>query len=417
MPTIKIVSWSFQEYGPLMSGLMHGNEDLVSAIATVVVDFEADLFVLLNLASAKGGTAKQVSAAMAAALQAASVKKGKTGEFKSWVLSANIGVDYYAFFVRDSAVTTPIPVTGTTAKPDTPPKILGQDGDAITDAIFTTSNAEGELAHAFPYLSPDLPIVASDGSSTGIPKWTGDQRPALGLFSVHGASTSNQLLPLIVCSFSADQAIAVGQIRTLPNFSLLKNLGPNPPAPAPALTPVSLQIVPIGGGAAKKEETSYYSLTGDFNVDYRIEPELFAPLTSDLGAAHGMDFKTLLVTINDFDPSVYDSTSSLAIKAFDNFFTRASAAAATPVAGQNPKTVDIPSEVSKRQIELKASVQYYAQLDSVGVPPPDIYSCLMMEFGRQLAAVPPKDLDVENALIGARLISAHLPIYLELAVG
>jgi len=416
MPTIRIVSWSIENLGPLRSGLMYGNTDIIQGIASSVSSLNADIFVLLDVSSTKDGTAAQVSGAMAAALQAESVKGGKTGEFETWVLSSNIGSEYFAFFIRDVSLTVPIPVTGTKLKPTDPPKILGGDGTAITDAIFTESNAKGVLPHAFPYLSPDIALQGSDGTTGEVPKWNGNRRPALGLFAIPSASSSNQLLPIVACRLSDNPSLAVGQIRTFPNVSLLKFLGPSPAAPALAFTPIDLQIVSLGGQSASSKSTSYFAIAGNFNVDYMVEPEFYAPITTNLGATAGTDAKTLLVTIDAFDPGAYKTTESLAIRAYDNVFVRSSATSSSPVVGQNPQKTDIPGLISNRTLPLNSSVRYYAELDTVGVPAPETYACLMNSFGRALAADPPENLSVQNSLIGARLVADHLPISLDLVI-
>ena len=73
MPTVTVVNWNIQNYGPTKSGQRFGNRDVVRAIAKVVNDVNADIFVLLEVNTTHVATAQQVSDIMRAELREAAL--------------------------------------------------------------------------------------------------------------------------------------------------------------------------------------------------------------------------------------------------------------------------------------------------------------------------------------------------------
>ena len=127
MPTVTVVNWNIQNYGPTKSGVHYGNRDVVRAIAKVVNDVNADIFVLLEVNTTHVATAQQVCDIMRAELREASLNPDT--EWRRYVLSPNTGREFYAFFVRDTGMTRPLPIVGPLVGGNVP-TILGGAGQA-----------------------------------------------------------------------------------------------------------------------------------------------------------------------------------------------------------------------------------------------------------------------------------------------
>jgi len=246
------------------------------------------------------------------------------------------------------------------------------------------------------------------GWPMGVPPWPAIRRPALGLFRVRGARAANAYLPIIPCHFAAAATTAKEQFNVLPFYTLLAGLAPD--APAARRRPVVLQI------DFKRHTTNYWVFTGDFNVEYGAfdYARLQGRHRRQLGAtAANSRTNTLLVTYGQYSRT-QKNTWELAVKNLDNFFTRPGNAAARPVTVTPGTVSDIARDVQTRRLPLRESVRHYRQLDQRGFDP-NPYLGVTWNFADQLTNRT-TDINIKGALAGARLISDHLPVILDVTV-
>lgn len=409
--TLRIMNWNIQNFGPTKSGVYYNNYDVVLAIAKTVVDADTDIFVMLELNTTKVATASSVAKIMLAALNVYASSLGRT-EFKVCVLSPNTGLEFYAFFIRDTAVTAPLPIVGS-ATTFSPPNVLGDDPPTITDAYFAASTKTGVLAEWFPLLAPDTNRTSQRKRVLNVPDWPGTRLPVLGLFYVPGASAVNRILPIVACHFSADEIQAGQQIGVLRYFSLLSKLA------GTATSPVSLKITPPGSTVRSNFKTNDYVFLGDFNIDYRTNAAAYDTLTGadpNLGATGWVGFNTHLMTYKKFKEDRPKSTEALLVNDYDNFFTRVNPGTAAAVTPGNPVWDDIPEAVQKRSLVLSASVDHYQELDQRGFSS-NPYKDIVSNFASQLTGDKSHIINLSGALVGGRLISDHLPVTLDITLG
>src|SRR5690242_1531664 len=201
------MNWNVQNFGMGKSGLEWGNYDIVNAIAAVVVVLRVDIFVLLEMNTTSADTAEILARNLRLRLNEWSSGLGFNDTY-AVMLSPNTGLEFYAFFVRDTAIAAPAPLVGSMVggKPtNTKPTTLGAAGTSVTDAIFGAVPDNDFVTQGWaPLLSPDLEPLKPFGLRTAVPDWPGTRRPALGLFHVPGASPVNRWLPVVACHFAAD---------------------------------------------------------------------------------------------------------------------------------------------------------------------------------------------------------------------
>jgi hypothetical protein len=404
--TLRIMNWNIQNFGPTKSGLKHGNFDVVRAIAKTVVDSGTDIFVMLELNTKDGAKAKDLAEIMLTALD----KYTGGAEFKVCVLSPNTGLEFYAFFIRDTTKTAPLPIVGSAITP-VPPEVLGES-PSITDAYFAASTKTGVLAEWFPLLEPDTNQTTRYKRKLTIPDWPGTRLPVLGLFYVPGASAVNRILPIVACHFAANDILAGQQIGALRYFSLLSRLAGAAASPAP------LGITPPGSVVRSIFKTNDYVLLGDFNIDYLTNANAYDTLTGadpSLGGTGWINVNTHLMTYKKFKEARPKSTEELVVSDYDNFFTRVNPGTPAAVTPGNPLWHDIPEEVQKRSLVLSASVQYYQELDQRGFSS-DPYKDIVNDFASQLNGDTSHIINLTGALVGGRLISDHLPVTLDITL-
>lgn len=401
--TVKILNWNIQNFGETKCGIKYGNEDVVEAIAETVVAENVDIFVMLELNTTKQATAKAVAECMRKELK---WRAPGFNDFQTCVLSPNTGLEFYAFFIRDTTVTTPMPITAIKNAAKVP-KILGTGYGGLTDATFTAKTGNKVLSEFFPLIAPDLPMVSQKKRKLGTPDWPATRFPVLGLFWVPGATAANRLLPIVACHFAPNATLAEQQFKTLRYFSLLAELGPAGTAP------VALNVDSGGGAAA--HTTNSYVLLGDFNVDYNNNSAAYAAIVGanpQLNATAWVNDNTHLVTYKDYSPRDQKTPASLAINNFDRFFTRITGGAG---AAANPICYPIPDRVSRRKLTLNASVDHYAELDQRGFQGGN-YKDIVTDFAQQLTGDSSHIINVRGALVGTRLISDHLPVTLDVTL-
>ena len=413
MPTIRLMNWNIQNFGATKAGLLYNNFDVVRAIAEVVVREEIDIFVMLEVNTTNEGTARHLASVMRDALRMEDDREN-IDLWRQVVISPNTGVEFYAFFVRDSRVTEPLPFVDMVGRTLLPEMLNARN--PIADAIWEADPADYDVMdYGFPLLGPDLQNRSLYGRAhSGIPPWPGVRYPVLGLFRVAGATAANELLPIVACHFAPAAVLAKRQFETLFNFSLLNGM-----APQPYGEPVRLRI--RQNGTTWPRTPRYYVLTGDFNVDYTRTA--YAPIVGtghrQLGATAGITDATvlpdtMLMTYRQFNSTRPKTTPAFAVSNFDNFFLRQNATRGAGAAVTRSEVIDIPEDIRFRSLELRASVKHYQELDQRGFVSGE-YQWPVSDFANQLTNRTTM-VNLKASLVGARLISDHLPSIIDLRI-
>ena len=414
MPTIRLMNWNIQNFGETKAGLLYHNYDVVRAIAEVVVQEQVDIFVMLEVNTTNEGTARHLCSVMRDALRDADDRED-TDLWRQTVISPNTGVEFYAFFVRDSRVTEPLPLIGM-ANRALPPQMLNAR-NPIADAIWEADPDDYDVMDDFfPLLGPDLQQRSQRGRVRGIPAWPGFRYPVLGLFRIAGATPANEILPIVACHYAPAGVLAVRQFETLFSYSLMNGLSPNPYG-----TPVQLQIRRHTTGRIIPRTPRYFVLTGDFNVDYNRNA--YAPIVGNgvqqLAATAAITDRTvlprtMLMTYGEFNAVRPKNTADFAVRNIDNFFVRQSRAYRNSAWVAASRVPNVAEAVRLRHLELRASVWHYAELDQRGFSS-GAYQWPVTDFANQLTNRT-TDINYKASLVGTRLISDHLPAITDLTV-
>ena len=416
MPDVRVMNWNIQNFGVTKSGQKYNNDDVIAAIAETVVDSHCDIFVMLEMNTTDLATARSLASDMRDYLR----KKSPT-DFATVVLSPNTGREFYAFFVRDHALTIPAPLQSIDGAPAGAalPTTLGHGFTPLAKAVFQQEQAGDVSNRFFPLLAPDVALGGLNaGTRTHLPNWPGSRRPALGLFRIAGATAGNAYLPILACHYSADKnRVQQGQqVNDMRNFSLLHGLAPGVAATARA----KLKVRTLAGAAATTYTPKYWCLLGDFNLDLIDDAPTYDPLLDNTNNALGADAtnsftNTHMITPVNFTTRNQHTTKDLAVALYDNFFIRMLPGQAKPVTFFHRDVIDLADLVKTRKVQLKASVKHYAELDKRGFKAGD-YAGIASDFQRQLAGSKSHEINLGGALAGARLISDHLPVLVDLTI-
>jgi len=415
MPTIRLMNWNIQNFGRTKAGLNFDNHDVVQAIAEVVIREDIDIFVMLEVNTTAEGTARELASTMRDALR----DEENSEDLELWrqvVISPNTGREFYAFFIKDSRRTEPLPLAGMVSGGAVTPDILDAR-HPIVDAIWEADPDDFDVMDDyFPLLGPDVRERSQRGRQLRVPVWPGIRYPVIGLFRIAGATQANEILPIIACHFAPAATVAARQFETLYHFSLM-----NAMSPIPDQTQLPVQLRIRRGNAIIRRTPRFYVLTGDFNIDYNANA--YAAIVGNglkqLGATayitNNTDLpKTMLMTYGQFNSQRPKNTGQFAVKNFDNVIMRRNstrgAGAAVPVS----EVVNIGEDIRWRALQLRASVQHYRELDQRGFDSGQ-YQWPVSDFANMLTNLS-TGVNLKAALVGARLISDHLPAIIDLTV-
>ena len=406
---VKILTWNIEQYG----GKKASFADIVEAIAKVVVDINPDIFILLEIKTTINLTAKAVVKTLADALYNLS-----GGNYRVAVISANTGLEFYGFFIKNNANTVPlVPVKKVGGGSVS---IIGDENLAYSDVEFRKKDPVGagvEVLETFPLISPDLDEYEDDEMEIGVPEWPGVRLPALATFWCTNATGARRLLPIAACHFAAAHGTALRQVKTLRYFSPFQGLGPPDPNQNIPTNPLSL-TVNLLNGVTFNATLQHYVLTGDFNLNY-ISPNeqnlynyIIGTTFPQLGARLYITEGTHLVTYANYNREM-KYTLQLAVNDYDNLMLRNNPNTMAPTDAGLAGVRDIPNLIMYRHLKLNESVFYYSELDEKGFYG-GIYNEYAVNYALQLS--PGGDfvqspINIQGALVGARLISDHLPVY------
>ncbi|AZO28570.1 MULTISPECIES: hypothetical protein [Mesorhizobium] len=411
---VDLLVWNIQNFGQLKSGLKDSKCNLTQAIAQVISASEPDIFCLVELNTTSESRAYKICDALMEALAA------EKSAFDICLLSPNTGKEFYAFFVRDTTFVVPLEMSGPAVGGSVSMEIGGPGGVAITAAEFSPAPTpmNGIVLNAFPLIYPDKPAASPT-------TWPGTRGSALGMFYVPGADPGNELLPIMLVHLAAKRSAALKQLETIEDFSLFYSLRPHGAGGLSMMVQLPGQPAPVA--------TQIYQavIAGDFNLDAKKNAGDYdwvttAGASGGLGAQLLFDEPTHLMTFPRFARSTRRDRRDLAINAYDNVILQTSPAAPAPAQGQNQQVDNILNRVRKRQFQYGNAVDYYDKLDRRGfasfwdkkrkrVFTSKEYRVFTKNFAVQLGRGDQSTfVTPEAGLVGARLISDHEPIFVEL---
>jgi hypothetical protein len=411
--TVKILTWNIQNFGETKASF----DDIVNAVARVVVKVEADIFVLLEVNTTANTTADYLMSTMVKALY----KESGRAHYKVCVRSPNTGLEFYGFFVRDDDRTQPLIAVRTST--GGPAMRIGNGALAFKEVEFRRYQPVRPPSVAngiFPLLLPDL-LKENLVGFNKIPEWPGKRLPVVGMFWCPDASGLNRLLPIVAHHFNPNPDIAAEELSTLRYLSLLQGVGPAHPSGRVNTDPVTVRLE-LGSSTRPKTMVPGYVLTGDFNINYLTEKQLYTPVSGSkwpqLGANPLISRGTHLMTYRQFEgrPREIRLTEQLAINGYDNILLRNSPRALQQTTARAPTVQNIPEEIRTRKLKLIESVKHYGDLDKKGFQG-GRYAEVARNFADQLGKggqFVKTPINIQGSLVGARLISDHLPVYAEL---
>lgn len=392
---LRILQWNIQNFGPLKGGLKAAGltTGIRDAIALIVSKIDPDLFVMLELNTTDEGTASDVAQGM---LDAFADLKSASPQWETCVLSPNTGKEFYAFFVKNTKTLVPARIVG---PGNPPPSILGANSP-IAKAQFCLDASKGVQKTPFPLLSPDLPANVRDRHAA---HWPGTRLPVFGLFSVPAVS---KFLPLIACHFAPQATVAQRQLDSLPYFSAIAQPGP-------------LQV--SDGKNTVSVTPPLWMVLGDFNLD-RTAKQAYATLVDKLGCRLWNGDPTLLMAPGAakkflHDPNRIPGPPTFGVTCIDNFATQYEAEK-NVLSDIGATVFDVVQLVAKQSdLGLRSSTKllseaatYYGQLDQRGLDGSNAYLDGVQDFLNQLSNPGSYNPNPLGALIGARIISDHLPV-------
>jgi hypothetical protein len=415
---IKVLTWNVQNLGPLKSGLLHGNFDIIGALAKVVVSSEADIFCLIELNTLSRSKAQSICDIFIDKLNYISRKEGIGDYYKVCLLSPLSGLEFYVFFVKDHTATIPYKVSGPLQEKKPPTQIGGNMGVSIDDVEFTKIEDPGIYLDAAPLLAPDL--LSRENARYPV-HFPGPRKPAVALFEVKNAEPGNALLSIVACHLRPSFASALGQLQTLPYCSLLQRLTPL------STTPVNLRLT--DGRSTITEQLHTALIVGDFNIDYVSESGSYEYITNNFcintetkvyslnATPMVIDPNTHLVSLQVYNDNKmeFKTTKSLAINLYDNAFIINGPGSPFNSVGELIWVLNVPEAILTRLVKLSDSVEYYRSLDMKGFDSGD-YLPLVKDFARQLNGDDSHIIAIPAALVGARLVSDHEPFVMRLTV-
>lgn len=405
MPTIRLMTWNIEKLGRTKIQF----EDILRAIGEVVAMMDVDVLIVQEINTTQDMHASVVAAILTDELARAHDNQAQppvvqgTGPFRSWVLSPNTEFEFYGFFFRDTGVVAPVTATGPAPTP-----VTVRD---LTTVQFTTQNGAAPVAGHFPLLEPDL----ARANQHHVAQWMGARRPCFALLDVVGAQAANRYLGVLNCHLKPHPVLAPGQINVLPAMSVLNGVATG--------APLALNV----DGA--QQTVGQAMVAGDFNVHY---PDgAYNPLTGAVAPRSNLGYTSSAggATTHLYTPWEYrrarprGGTRGAAVHAYDDLFldpgfARAPNPAANARACLRTRVADTVDLVQRRVLRLTDSVSRYAELDMRGFTDgSNAYVQPAEDFrGQLLDHVWRRPISLYSAVVGARLISDHLPVVVDLQI-
>lgn len=462
MTTIKVMNWNLERFGGGRAQIA----DLTSLIATILVEEEIDLFVGLEIAGVTGQLAMEMIAEGCRALAIADKQTNATGLYRCIQLAETTGGETYGFLVRDLSKLRPCaPAVGQGADDSLGCQQLPLR--SMWDIAWTTfggvadwtnkSNLDTtEILIPAPLAAPFVQVKRTESSNAdwvnfqgqsmangGTALGNGSRQPCVAMFAMQTSAGGTAYMAVVAlhsgATRSASNILGANQFRQLTLLDVCQSYG------------VQAQTNPAVTGRAASQgyidgnwvAPANLLVLGDFNMNFadtekkkgktydayqmvspdtwnapgtesgapgnagtapknapstvktcptvRFEPDAKFPMYLKTGIYNEM---THLTPVDEFDPNKENIFNGC----LDNIFFGGTATYNQPAA-----IIPIPARIQDRTYIIAELAQYYAVL---GVRHADVES--LWEANMTI-----NNLD---ALTGARLISDHLPVVLQLAV-
>jgi hypothetical protein len=420
---IKIMTWNIQNFGPTKAGLAKGSFDIIDAIAKVVVDADIDLFIILEINTTNSNTARDIMSVLGSHMNryATKNKKMPANSYSNSMLSHNTGMEFYGFIIKDTATIKPTSVAyneNGVAK-ENPEFVVSGDSTNeadLSNCTFTTISPSKLVDGAnHQVLDSKFPLfkLGLSKERTNLPPIKIDplekRYGCLAVFEIANTSPANRFLPIFPFHFNPDHSAAKRQVDKLQYFELFNGLKPGG-------TAAQTNVVASNEGVAAPHAFNMALITGDFNIDI-IHPSPskgYETLQSNMNYEALIKANTHLVTLDKYSPRTIKTTEGLAIHAYDNFFIDSQSTAGV-LSGQSLPPVNVPELIKNNKIRLNESVNHYAELDQRGFKnSSNSYIEPIKDYKSQLSGNTLQN--AKGTLIGARLISDHLPVTIDLTI-
>jgi hypothetical protein len=464
MPNIRVATWNVEH----LSDFKLMAPGAATSIGQVIADLQPDVVVLLEVTNS---SAIQVMTAISAAVNAAS---GGGNNYTGWLVSYRTGNEAYGLLIRDLNVVRPIVVGGGAIGAGTAadPALVNLDQ---TQFVTWPHNNFANTAYPAPAPvgnRPRLPLTDVYATSPprgrnrqlfagqtmqggGYALGRGFRMPALILLNIGG----NYLLPILVCHLGAVRSGANPLARAQFGQFKLTHIAQMYSAPTTLLNQGSLWVDNVAW------QVRNIVVTGDFNIDFlqnatvgnalatgnnfalsRLSPTLpnagsnappaagppvvappgAPPANNPAGriwtAVPNMALRTAITQVgtmlHKYDAAVVPAnTAALVGACFDNFFYGGPDLTAHQVVlgagtdaglAQNFATNIVRGSVAgaANAYNVSGAWAHYTALGGV-------HHVAAAPNLANTAALPPPPLDPNSALIGARLISDHLPVVVQ----
>jgi endonuclease/exonuclease/phosphatase family metal-dependent hydrolase len=424
---IKIMTWNIQNLGLTKAGLEKGGNpggfDIIDAIAKVVVDADVDLLIILEINTTNTDTARKIMSVLGSHMNryATKSKKMHAGSYSNSMLSHNTGKEYYGFILKNTAIIKPTSVkcSENGMSVDEPEFVVSGDPTNAVDlskCTFTTITPDTlvngtnhqVLEHAFPLFK--LGLSKKRANLTPLKIDPIEKRyGCLAVFEIANTSLANRFLPIFAFHFNPDHTAAKRQVDKLQYFELFNGLKPGG-------TAAQTNVIVSGGKAAAPHALNMALITGDFNIDV-IHPSPkkgYDTLQSEMNYKALIGANSHLVTIDKYSPRTIKTTERLAVHAYDNFFVDSQSENGV-LTSQNGQAINIPELIKTNKIRLNESIDHYAELDQRGFKnTSNNYIEPIKDYKNQLLGSTYQN--AKGTLIGARLISDHLPVIIDLSI-
>lgn len=325
------------------------------------------------------------------------------GDYQVCLLSPSSQAKYYAFFVKDPKTVVPMQITGPNVG-DGPARQLGGSllGAQYAESVFEPVTGTGVIPYAAPLATPDLPRQDNSASAAVMP----GRAPALAMFYVPDAAPGNEFLSVLAHQLSTPDTAALKQINAYPFYSLLHELAPG------GSGGITVNVRRPADTSVTQSQLSSVVIVGGFGIDIASTPAAYDGITG-LGAAPVSQEPTRLCTYGELAQAGIQSTEGMAVAACDTAFLLNASTSATPLTATNVMVPCVPEAVRTGSVSLGPSVQWYAELDPLGLSSPSD-TTPQGDLVSLLTGNADNDVVLAGSLAGARLVSDHEPVLFQL---
>jgi hypothetical protein len=264
MPNIRIMNWNVEKLS--RDKINTGN--MAAALTEVIVRQRVDILFIAELAISDSDYILHIL--MATLNQrAVALGFGQPNDYTTAVMSSETGKERYGFILKDPAVTDPIftaaifPIKDMTTESFQSMSRLGLAAGTAAAPVI--------LPHEFPLLSlhaspappldrgrAEVPWPGLPPSQGGFSQGRGFRRLSLCMFRLPTSATT-PVIAIVPCHYGADESIASAQVKMLRYLHISQIYGN-----------INGSHIDLDGAAVRVEDLIF---TGDFNLDFLRNPQ------------------------------------------------------------------------------------------------------------------------------------------------